>query len=181
MKKIAIINGNPKPENKKFEKYLETLSSSLVKKGNRVNMIKLKKMKLNFCIGCYSCWLKTPGVCIHKDDGPKILTEYINSDVVILSSPLIMGFTSALIKTLQERLIALSHPFVYIKDDRMQHVLRYEKYPSTVLLLEKTGIHDETDIEITENIYKSAKTRKFALSLTTDRNCEEVADEINNI
>ena len=118
MKKILIMNGNPKSENKNFDKYLVQLSSSLKKKGNKVNILVLRKLKYKNCIGCDTCWLKTPGICVHKDDGPKILTEYINSDIVILSSPIIMGFASALIKRIQERFLALVHPFVYIKNIR---------------------------------------------------------------
>ncbi len=99
---------------------------------------------------------------------------------MILSSPLVMGFISSLLKTLQERFLPLAHPFLFMHDDRMQHVPRYEKYPSTILLLEKTDAHDGADIEITENIFKGLKTRKFMFS-TMDKNREELSDEIDNI
>lgn len=178
--KITIINGNPKLKTGKFDKYLSKLSSSLKNNGNEVSMINLKNMKLNNCIGCYSCWVKTPGICIYKDDGPDILKQYINSDIVILSSPIIMGFISSSLKAMIERMIPLTHPYLYIHNDRMQHVQRYDKQPAFILLLEKENEDDES-ILITQSIFENIKTKKFIFTKTTDDKPEEVAHEINNI
>jgi hypothetical protein len=179
--KIVIINGNPKSSVNNFDKYLDKLSMSLKKKGNEVVIINLKTMKLNYCIGCYACWLKTPGICIHKDDGPKILKQYINSDIVILSSPIIMGFISSILKTILERFLPVLHPFLYMHKDRMQHIPRYDNLPSRILLLDKSNNGDIEDIKITEDLFKNIKTRKFLFTKTTDTKPEELADEINNI
>lgn len=179
--KIVIINGNPKSGINSFDKYLDKLSSSLKKKGNEVVILNLKNMKINYCIGCYACWLKTPGICIHKDDGPKILKQYINSDLVVLSSPIIMGFVSSILKTTLERFLPVLHPFLRIQEDRIQHLPRYDKYPSRILLLEKSNNDDIETIQIIEDIFKNIKTRKFLFTKTTDTKPEELADEINNI
>lgn len=179
--KILIINGNPKLGINNFDKYIDKLSDSLKKKKNEVVILNLKKMKINYCIGCYACWLKTPGICIHKDDGPKILKEYINSDLVVFSSPIIMGFVSSILKTAIERFLPVLHPFLCIKEDRIQHMPRYDKYPSSILLLEKTNIDNMETLQIIEEIFRNTKTRKFLFSKTTDTKPEELADEINNI
>ncbi len=71
MKKITIINGNPRPENKKFEKYLAQLSSLLVKKGHKVKTLSLAKMKLNHCIGCYFMLDKNAGHLHSQRQRPK--------------------------------------------------------------------------------------------------------------
>jgi multimeric flavodoxin WrbA len=179
--KITILNGSPSAENKDFDLYLEKLSSSLKIKENNVFIFKLRDMKLNNCIGCYSCWLKTPGICIHKDDLPKVLKEYLASDLVVFASPVLMGFVSALLKRFQERLLPMSHPFLQLLNDRIQHVSRYENYPATALLLEKPDDFDNDSFQIIDKVFKSAKTKKFLFTKFTDKKPEEVADEFNAI
>lgn len=177
--KIVILNGNPKADNKNFDEYLNKLSSILKGQGNETLILKLRNMNINNCIGCYDCWLKTPGVCIFKDDGPKILTEYINADFVLFTSPIIMGFMSSLLKKVQERTHPLSLPFLHIKEDRIQHVPRYEKYPNLGVILEKSN-NDDASVEVLKKVFKSGKGRKFVFVKTMDSNIEEVAYEINN-
>ena len=36
--------------------------------GAEVEVIELRRKTIKNCIGCYTCWTKTPGKCIHKDD-----------------------------------------------------------------------------------------------------------------
>ena len=37
-------------------------------KGIDAQFIECKELKINPCIGCNHCWLKTPGICSIKDD-----------------------------------------------------------------------------------------------------------------
>jgi multimeric flavodoxin WrbA len=48
-------------------------------------------MKIHHCLGCFNCWVKTPGTCSIHDDEAEVTRRYIASDLVILASPLIMG------------------------------------------------------------------------------------------
>ena len=77
--KILILNGNAKPENAKFDSWLDKLAEKLSAGGHKAVMFKLREKKIEFCIGCYACWLKTPGICIHKDDMPDIIRQYVDS------------------------------------------------------------------------------------------------------
>ena len=68
-------------------------------------------MDVRYCVGCFGCWVKTPGECVSKDGSHDIRREVINSDLVLFASPLIMGFTSALLKKAHDKLIPLIHPY----------------------------------------------------------------------
>lgn len=179
--KIVILNGNPNQENQSFDQYLGKLTSLLVAQGHQPVMFQLRDLNIHPCIGCYSCWLKTPGECVFKDDVPSILKKYINSDLVIFATPIVMGFMSSSLKAVQERTHPLALPFLYFKDDRTQHVPRYEKYPAYGVLLEKSSQYDEVSAEIIDKVFRSGKTRNFAFTKTTESNPEEVAYAINNI
>ncbi|HBB67386.1 MAG: hypothetical protein A2X28_07150 [Elusimicrobia bacterium GWA2_56_46] len=178
--RIAIINGNPDPENQGFEGYIQLLAAELNSLGNETETICLREMKINHCVGCYSCWLKTPGVCVFNDDGPRLLTEFLKADLAVYASPVLMGFISALLKGAQERFLPLSLPFFLIKDNRLQHIPRYAKYPASAVLLGAT----EDDISSTgliENIFKSGRTRRFLFTKTMNTPVKEVANALNDI
>jgi len=179
--KVLILNGNPKAENHKFDEYIKELAGVLRKTGNSTVVLNLREMKVNYCIGCYTCWLKTPGSCVFKDDGPHILKEYLNSDFVLYASPLIMGFISSLLKTVQERCLPLVHPFLYVNKDRMQHLSRYDKYPAIALLLDYTDKFDQASSEIVEKVFRSSNNRKFLFTKTMENSPEEVAYALNSI
>ena len=179
--KILIINGNPQEHRASFEQYVESLLTLLQKSNHQTDLITLREKTVNKCIGCYSCWVKTPGVCVHKDDGQQILRAFLHSDFVLYASPLIMGFMSSITKAVQERLLPLMHPFIYVKDDRCQHVSRYARYPSIGLLLEKQSPVDDHCFEIMDTVFRGAKTRRVLFTRTTESSPQEIADEISNM
>ena len=89
--KILILNGNPKDDTK-FDEYIDQLSSALKLSNHIVTIQTLKDMDIRYCIGCFGCWVKTPGECsIAADDTRDIRKAYMNSDLVIFVSPIIMG------------------------------------------------------------------------------------------
>ena len=47
---------------------------------NNVKIFKINKLNINDCSGCFSCLLKTPGLCIYKDDMTEILKEFVRTD-----------------------------------------------------------------------------------------------------
>ena len=179
--KIVILNGNPNTEKREFDDYIEKVSLALSQKGNETVVLNLREMKLDYCIGCFSCWIKTPGKCVLKDDVYKILEEYLSSDIVLFSSPIVMGFISSILKTVQERCLPLAHPFFYVDGDRLQHIPRYEKYPSIALLLGAYKTDDSSYVGTIEKIFRNSRTRKFLFTKTTESKPEEVAYALNNI
>lgn len=176
MKRILILNGNPKKENAKFDAYCDSLKTKLCENGANASVITLHDKNIKDCVGCYSCWLKTPGICALKDDQEEILKGFAHSDLVILASPIIMGFVSADIKKVNDRLIPLVHPFLRLADDRMAHCPRYEKTADIGLLFEKGEHYDDDDAEIILKVYSRAVFTMFM-----ENNVEEVSQVANNI
>lgn len=88
----------------------------------------LRKITVKDCTGCFSCWLKTPGRCIHKDLD-EFYKAYLAADKVIIFSKVTQGFVSGGLKTLFDRLIPLYLPYITYKTGESMHLPRYEKYP----------------------------------------------------
>lgn len=182
--KVAILNGNAKAENARFDEYLNDLSDQLTSSGHEVSNLKLRDLDLAYCIGCLECWVKTPGICKTDDDGREVSRVYINSDFVLWASPVVMGFYSALLKMVTDKFIGHVHPYGVFVEGEVHHAPRYEKYPLGGLLLEKDSETDEEDIQIISNIHSRTmlnfKSSLAFTKLTLDP-VEEVANAINSI
>ena len=127
--KIAILNGNSNPDDSSFDGYLARLERLLAAQGHRVETCTLRDLDLRSCIGCFGCWVKTPGECITPDDGALVRDAMINSDFVLFASPLRMGFPDALLKRMMDKLIPLIHPYFEVVSGEAHHRKRYAHYP----------------------------------------------------
>ncbi len=88
----------------------------------------LTKIKVAHCIGCWSCWWKTPGKCAFSDLN-EFYHEYIMADRAIYFAKVTKGFVSANLKNLFDRMIPLYLPYTTYKTGESMHVKRYDKYP----------------------------------------------------
>jgi multimeric flavodoxin WrbA len=102
---------------------------------------RMQEIKIAHCIGCFGCWVKTPGECRHKDAGRQIAKEIINSHTVVLLSPMVFGGYSAALKHMVDRFIPLIHPNLMMRYGEIHHRPRYTAYPRMVGI----GLQQEHD------------------------------------
>lgn len=181
--KVAIFNGNPDASDKAFEGYLSELGRELKKAGHSVETVNLRDLNIKPCLGCFGCWLKTPGRCAAEDDSPQVRRAYIGAGLALFASPVRMGFTSALMKRAQDKLIPLLLPYIELAHGECHHVGRYPKYPALGLLLGRNGADDE-DLRIISDVYgRMAWNLKSALAFAKTTECavKEVADAVGCI
>ena len=98
------------------------------------NCFDLTKINIADCIGCWTCWWKTPGICIHEDLAD-FYRSYINADKVIIFAKLENGFVSSKLKTLLDRMIPLFLPYTIFEKGGTWHVPRYPKISRHGVLL----------------------------------------------
>jgi multimeric flavodoxin WrbA len=175
--KVVILNGNPKADGSAIEACVRDLCRILGAAGHATTVIALREKDIGQCRGCWGCWVKTPGECVIRDGMPDIYRAVINADWLLLASPLIMGFPSALMKRALDRLIPLLHPYGAVDFGEAHHRARYRRYPKMGLLLEPCDSSPE-ELQATERIFGRTainfKTRLYLRRLTTDP-MEEVA------
>nr|WP_319401227.1 NAD(P)H-dependent oxidoreductase [uncultured Carboxylicivirga sp.] len=171
--KITILNGDMQGCQSSFSDYINELSNKLCIE-HTVNTFHLQQMNLRYCTGCWSCWWKTPGMCVIKDDAEDIFRSVINADFVIFTSPLMLGFTSSSLKKITDRLIVLLHPYVKLKNGECHHLKRYNKYPDFGLIIQPEQDTDEEDLSILKDIYD-----RFALNFHCERKYLKIANPDN--
>jgi len=179
--KITILNGNPDENNTAFDDYLTNLSDELNSDGHAVTSFELREMDISYCIGCFGCWVKSPGECRSEDDSTVVSRAYINSDFVLWASPVIMGFYSALLKKVTDKFIQLVEPYMVFVDGESRHAARYDRYPLAGLLLEKGADSDDEDISIIADTHKNTTLNfksRLAFTKLTHEPVEDVAQAI---
>lgn len=182
--KITVLNGNPDASNTGFDLYLRSLAQSLESSGHEVIGFQLRDLDIRYCLGCFGCWVKQPGECLVVDDSVRIRREVITSRLLIYASPVIMGFTSALMKKVQDKLIPLLLPYIGMYQGEQHHLPRYDAYPLMGLLLQPEADTDEEDLSIIRDIYDriaiNFHSKVVYSGLVTD-SVEEAVNEINRL
>lgn len=143
-----IINGIIDATFSEFETRLEEMD----RKDSMY--FKLRELKINYCQGCWDCWVKTPGRCVLKDDHEQILSQIPSADQLTIITPILAGYESSLIKKFKDRLIPLIHPYIESYQGEQHHRQRYGKLPDIkVIVLEDEDTSDE-DITILTELYE---------------------------
>lgn len=158
---------------------MKDFCTALSRKDVPVKRFLLRDMDLNYCTGCWTCWVRTPGRCMFKDDAEQIYPEVVDADLMVYASPLVCGFVTSLLKTIQDRLIPLILPYITFVRGEMHHVKRYPSYPAVACIFDLDDQSDSEDFEIT-----SRMCRRFAINTwshflfakTTETPPEEAAD-----
>ena len=78
------------------------------------------------CVGCYCCWVKTPGSCIYHDGIETIGRKKATYNNLIIVSQIFYGGYSPSVKNIIDRSISASLPSFTFRNREMHHVLRFK-------------------------------------------------------
>lgn len=121
-----------------------------------LKIIKLGEQSINACVGCWNCWLKTPGRCVMKDQMVDSYPDYINSDTVVLLMDTAQGFINHQAKAFLDRSIPHYNPYIKVVDGECHHVTRYKKYPDLVFYFDKADLTIQEEQVIEDYLYRAA-------------------------
>ena len=133
--KVLAINSSPRNDGiSKTGLLLDALVKGMSDAGAVVETIHLRQKKINNCIGCFTCWTKTPGVCIHKDDMTnELFPKWLEADIAVYATPLYHYTMNAAMKAFIERTLPVLEPFFEQLESRTSHPLRHS-VPKAVIL-----------------------------------------------
>jgi multimeric flavodoxin WrbA len=159
--KLLILNGIP--NDAKYLEYEKEIEKSVLNNtAHEIDYFRLRDMDINFCQGCWDCWVKTPGKCAIKDDYEQVLSRMANADMVLYVTPVILGYESSILKTCKDRSIGIAHPYITIYKGEQHHIKRYEKTAEISVLLIKDDDTMQEDIDVIKATYfrNSLNSRK---------------------
>ena len=131
----------------KTEWMLNHLVHGMREAGATVEIIALKDKKINYCSGCFTCWSKTPGTCIHKDDMTReLMAKWIAADLAVYATPLYHYTVNAHMKTFIERTLPVAQPFLEAAGEKTRHPLRHE--PPGAVVLSVAGFPEDSVFDV---------------------------------
>lgn len=156
MEKILILNGSPRGKNGNTAKMIDSFVKGYenIKPNSHINYVELRKKNISKCLGCFNCWTKTPGKCIHRDDMDTLLQQYIDADLVIWATPLYHHEMTSILKTFVERTLPLSEPYIVKKDGKFRHPDRYQISNKRNVLISNCGFPEHHNFDIMMQSFK---------------------------
>ena len=122
----------------------------------QLTIIPFHNQSINACTGCWSCWFKTPGLCVMKDQMSQHYSTYVNSDTVILLMDTNQGFINHRAKAFFDRTIPHYHPYIELVKGECHHVARYKRYPNLVFYFDDEGLSAQEEQVIEDYLYRMA-------------------------
>ncbi len=133
---ILVLNGSPKRDKSDCMRVTRAFLEGMNESARVLNTIDLN---VRPCLGCFSCWNKTPGKCVHNDDMAMVFDAIREADLVIYSMPLYYYGMPSTIKAVTDRLLPFCMPdLVETENGATAHPLR-EEIKSKFMLITGCG------------------------------------------
>lgn len=137
--KALAINSSPGMEKSNTAVILNPFLDGMKEAGAEVEVLYTRKLDIKPCLGCFNCWLKTPGQCVQKDDMETVRPKMNEADVWVLATPLYVDGMNGPLKNLLDRIIPGAQPFFEMRDDHIRHPGRGESRPRKTVLVSNCG------------------------------------------
>lgn len=107
--------------------------------------IDLSQMQISSCMGCFGCWIKTPGKCVIRDDAISVYPLIAQADSVIYVTRIVYGSYDIPMKTIHERTIPVQQAFIRIHHNETHHVQRTVLPKKTLIIAYGSTDSEEHD------------------------------------
>jgi multimeric flavodoxin WrbA len=104
------------------------VTAALKAKNWHIRAFALAGMHIQPCRGCFSCWVKTPGVCVIRgDDQEQVLRAWAEADLIAMLTPITFGGYAPELKKSLDRIIPVLLPFFIRLRGEIHHSQRYPR------------------------------------------------------
>lgn len=147
---ILLINGSPKGKRSNTYRlasaFLEGMKGTGASEAFGEHKIQVEELQVNRldikpCLGCFSCWNKTPGQCCIKDDMQRVLEKMLWADEIIWSFPLYYFSVPGSLKNLIDRQLPMVLPFMEADTESGGHPSRYDMSKKRHVVISTCGFY----------------------------------------
>lgn len=118
MKKVLILSGSPR-KGGNSDLLCDEFMRGAIDSGNAVEKIRVAEKNIGYCKACYYC-RDHEGKCVIDDDMKDVLSKMIDSDVIVLSSPVYFYSIDAQLKAVIDRTVAR---WLEVKDKEFYYIV----------------------------------------------------------
>lgn len=133
--KISIFNGSPRGERSVTHLIVREFMKGAAEARAECEYVLLGDKDVRPCLGCFDCWLASPGECVQNDDVAPLLKSFMTSDVAVIASPVYLESVTGIMKNFLDRMLPLADPHIdKTADGEYVHSRRFQRYPDMVLI-----------------------------------------------
>ena len=153
--KILAFNASPRKNRGNTDLILDHFLDAAKEAGAETEKHYVYDLNVNSCVGCFTCWTKTPGKCVHNDDMDWLIPQYIDADIVVHATPIYNGNIISRLQQLKERFLPMALPFQVEHGDVTRHPPRVERKPQKTVLIASAGFPDHQAFDVAKLLYPS--------------------------
>lgn len=140
--RVLSINGSPKGKRSNTYRLTKSFIAGLEKKEEiQLKELTVCSMNIRPCLGCFSCWNKTPGNCCIDDDMASAIDSILWADLVIWSFPLYYFSIPGGLKNFIDRQLPMVMPFMSQDSESGGHPSRYDMSQKRHVVISTCGFH----------------------------------------
>ena len=140
IKKALVIFGSPRGAQGHTYTLLQELIRGMSDGGIACETVMLQQQRITSCSGCFSCWTKTPGKCIHQDDMAGLLAREAAADLIIFAQPLYIFSVPGITKNYLDRRLPRLLPYLIARSDGVTtHPHRDDQHPQRMVIFSVCG------------------------------------------
>ena len=145
---ILAINSSPRDnQTSKTEIVLQKFLEGARQAGAETETLYLRDYKIKHCLGCFSCWTKSPGRCVQKDDmTEELFGRFLATDLAVLATPLYHYNMNARMKMFIERTLPMVSPDLIDRGERTGHPLRFK--PPQIAVVSVCGFPEQEHFQV---------------------------------
>ncbi len=110
--RVLALNGSPRAGAGATHRLLTPLLEGMREAGATTELIHVRRLNLEPCNGCFSCWVHAPGRCVYSDGMERALGAWAAADIVVFGTPVYHGCMTGLMKTFLDRLLPRYEPWL---------------------------------------------------------------------
>lgn len=143
---ILVINGSPKAEKSNTYQLTSAFLRGIKQKAEDVQIRECTvcRMDIKPCLGCFSCWSRTPGKCCIEDDMAQVIQDLLWADITIWSFPLYYFTVPGALKNLIDRQLPMNLPFMEEQEGQVGnggHPSRYDMSGKRTVVISTCGFY----------------------------------------
>ncbi len=154
--KILAINGSPRGKKSITYLMVESFLKGAKENGAETEHILLSEYNILHCIGCLTCWIKTPGICIFQDDRKKINTS--DSDIIIYATPLYADNVSGLLKNFMDRSFSSLNPLM--EKDANNEAVHPTIKKTKIIAMSNSGFPGQSNFDVLKVLFRRLARNK---------------------
>jgi multimeric flavodoxin WrbA len=146
--RITVFNGSPRGKRGTTNVMVEEFLAGASGAGAEVENLFLVEKKIEHCLGCVACWVKTPGRCVQEDDMEELIEKFVGSDISVFATPLQIDNLSGIMKNFIDRLIQTRMPYFEVHTDgETRHLNRHEHQPA-IMMISSCGYPEQSQFQV---------------------------------